>query len=637
MRPRPTSNTPGNLHHSLLLLCLLCSLSFYSFSQTPISGVVNTYYKVNEVIPAKACIRVDNPSNLNYNDMVMLVQMKGADINTSAASSAFGDTTSLNNAGNYEIGRVCTVVGDSVFLIFMLLNEYTTTEKVQLVKIPQYLSATVTDTLKAASWNNSTGTGGILAISVEQDLILNAPIYADSTGFRGGEYRLSSGDCGNIFPPAANAFAYNANNLSPQNGAFKGEGVADLAAAISGGKGAPANGGGGGNNHNNGAGGGANLTAGGIGGGNSSSAGCTATNPGRAGKALSNYGGLKIFPGGGGGAGHSNFTFLNQYGGGHGGGIIFIEAGNIVGNGFKISANGQAGCRAESDGASGGGAGGTIILDVDNYTGPVEVEANGGAGGLENDQGNTNRCYGAGGGGSGGAIYFSGSTPAISHTVTGGAMGQEIGRNAGCNAIVAAGNGLTGLIFSDYTYTESLILENAYCGLLLPVELISFTAVYKNEAAVLRWQIAQPETAHGFVVERSNDGRAWTAIHAQPAIASKTVYDASDPGPVPGMNYYRLKMTDINGEVNYSPVQKIYIPSIQERVRIYPNPANRKIIITGPLATNEIDLFDLSGKLLWKRIIDRRQTAHEIDLPELPAGVYVIKAGDVTRKLSIHR
>lgn len=619
-----------------LLLYFFIAAPSLVICQTPISGVVNSYYKVNELVPGKACVRVDNPSGLAYNDMVMLVQMKGASVNTSAGSSAFGDTISLHNAGNYEIGRVCAVIGDSVFLVFMILNDYDVDDKVQLVKIPRYVSATVTGQLKPASWNNTTGTGGILAISVEQDLQLNADVYADSSGFRGGEYRQSSGICGNTFiPPPANAFAYNANQLNPQDGGFKGESIAELAAAVSGGKGAPANGGGGGNNHNNGGGGGANLTAGGIGGGNSSSAGCTLTNPGRGGKPLSNYAGSRIFAGGGGGAGHSNFLITDQYGGGHGGGIVFIEAGNIIGNGFKISANGQLGGRAEGDGASGGGAGGTIILNVANFIGPVTVQANGGGGGTEDDQGTANRCYGGGGGGSGGAIYFSGAAPAITYTVNGGTRGPEIGRHAGCNPIVPAGDGAAGSTFGNYSYIESRILESSYCALLLPVHLISFTAIYKNETTLLNWQIAQPETALDFMVERSNDGINWSGMHTQIALPAISLYKATDPAPHSGTNYYRLKMTDINNVVNYSPVQKIYV-SRSAAIRIYPNPAHKKIIITGNIAVNTITLFDLSGKRLWHKNIDRRQTAVAVDLPDLPAGIYIIKVGDTVSKLSIH-
>src|SRR5688500_8657871 len=355
------------LFGSPILFLILCCFHLSNAQTTSISGVVNTYYKVIETLPSKACVRVTIAAGLNYNDKVMLIQMKGASINTNSNSSSFGDITSINDAGNYEIGTVCNVTGDSVFMVFMLLNQYTVADKVQLVKIPQYYSATVTDTLKAEPWNNTTVTGGVLAISVEEDLKVNAPIYADSSGFRGGAYKLSTGDCGFLYP--SNDYAYNANTLNPQYGAFKGEGIADVTAAQSGGRGAPANGGGGGNNHNNGGAGGANLSAGGNGGGNSSSAGCTTTLQGKGGKALSSYGGIKIFAGGGGGAGHANNGFPSAYGGGNGGGIIFIRAKNLVGNNSKITANGQRGGSSIGDGASGGGAGGTVIMNIESYIG----------------------------------------------------------------------------------------------------------------------------------------------------------------------------------------------------------------------------------------------------------------------------
>ncbi len=144
------------LVRSFLLFPVLVLHGYLAFAQTSsISGVVNTYYQVINVVPAKACVIVPDAAGLSHNDKVMLVQMKGASINTSSSSSSFGDTTSLNNAGNYEIARVCHVIDDSVFMVFMFLNQYTVSGKVQLVKIPQYYNADVIDTLKPAPWNNA--------------------------------------------------------------------------------------------------------------------------------------------------------------------------------------------------------------------------------------------------------------------------------------------------------------------------------------------------------------------------------------------------------------------------------------------------------------------------------------------------
>ena len=204
------------------LLILLFSFSVCSQPPTPIMGIVNTYHKVVEIIPSKACVRVTNIAALDVNSIVMIVQMKGASINITNTSS-FGDTSSLNQAGNYEIGTVCYIIGDSVFLFHNLLNTYnTSTGKVQLVQFAEYTSADVIDTVKAASWDSTTGTGGVIAIYANQDITLNAPIYAGSSGNKGGAYYNNNGTC-NFIQLAGSGFAYDITSTSNLNGAYKGE------------------------------------------------------------------------------------------------------------------------------------------------------------------------------------------------------------------------------------------------------------------------------------------------------------------------------------------------------------------------------------------------------------------------------
>src|SRR5258706_3253383 len=177
---------------------LLFSISVCAQTAT-ISGIVNTYHKVVEIIPSKACVRVANISGLNVNSRVMLVQMKGASINTTT-TSAFGDTTSLNEAGNYEIGTVCYIIGDSVFLFHNLLNTYnTSTGKVQLVQFAEYYSANVVDTVKAAAWDSVASTGGGMALFVDNGNTLHVPVYSDSSGNSGGAYYNNNSTCNFIF------------------------------------------------------------------------------------------------------------------------------------------------------------------------------------------------------------------------------------------------------------------------------------------------------------------------------------------------------------------------------------------------------------------------------------------------------
>ena len=613
----------------------LLSVSVTSTSQTTnISGIINSYHSVIEIFPSKAGVRVDNTSGLTHGDLVVLIQMKGASIVTANAIN-FGDTTSLNNAGNYEIGTICEVLSDTVFFFFTLLNNYTVADKVQLVKFGEYYSANVIDTVKAASWNNTTGKGGVLAIRVEEDLTLNAPLFADSTGYKGGAFYLHGSSC-SFFNPIGNGYAYDATSATELNGAYKGEGVADPPSNLDGARGAPANGGGGGNNHNNGGAGGANLTSGGNGGGNfsTSPAGCTGNFRGLGGKALNSWSGTKMFLGGGGGAGHANST-MQPYGGGNGGGIIIVIAKNIIGNGHKITANGRVGRSTSYDGASGGGAGGSIIMNVlTGYSGSLTIQANGGNGGNEDDDLINNRCFGSGGGGSGGVIYFNGSVPAITTSVAGGIAGVNIDPN-GCGAPAPASPGTIGSIISSYSFRASTDSSN-YCKLLLPVRLVSFNATITADKKVkLNWNVANPQDAKSFTVQRLSAGNDWQTIETVYADNNNRLYQALDATPKSGENIYRLKMTGQDNSISYS-LQKRILITINNSFAIYPNPAKSKIFVVRKFnrAANLL-LTDLSGKLILQRTLSSSNSFHQIILPDLPAGIYLLKIDTIVEKLVV--
>jgi hypothetical protein len=605
-------------------------------SQTSfVSGIINTYHSVIEVLPSGAAVRVDNAAGLAYGDFVLLIQMKGASISTTN-NSTFGDTTSLNQAGNYELATICAVKSDTVYFFHDLLNSYSVPGKIQLVKFGDYISANVVDTVKAQSWNSTTGKGGVLAIRAQEDLTLNAPLFADSTGFKGGSFYLHSGAC-SFINPVGSGYAYDATTATAANGAYKGEGVADVPSNLDGARGAPANGGGGGNNHNNGGGGGSNLTTGGNGGANFSTGptGCTGTYPGRGGKAMGNWANTKIFAGGGGGAGHANST-VQPYAGGNGGGIVLIIAKNIIGNGYRVTANGQNGRSTAYDGASGGGGGGTILMNItNNYSGLLTVQANGGNGGNEDDDLSVGRCYGAGGGGSGGVIYFNGSTPAITSTVAGGLAGINIDPNA-CAAPAPASGGTAGLQFQNYTVRASVTPSND-CPGALPLVLTNFHASlvdFKN--VILQWEVANPELAVSFTVQRWNPLREWESLGIINASAVQSKYQLTDLFPVIGENIYRLLLYGKDNQLTVSANKKITLGS-SPGFTVFPNPARNKIVVAGTfVAGDKIRLTDLNGRLIKENVVPARSQVFPFMLPDLPAGVYMIQIQNLTKKVIIN-
>lgn len=428
-----------------LLTC--CSFAMAAFSQSsPISGIVNSYTPVTGF--GNGCpnsLTAGDVSAFSVDDRILLVQMKGAQIDQNN-TLFFGNITAINEAGNYEFGTISSIDGNVVSLVNNLMNDYNIDGLVQLVRVPQYVNATVIDDLTCLPWNGSVG--GVLAIEISNELTLEAPIVADGTGFRGGdvsanpEVSIQCSTTGYSFP----------NN--PSLGAPKGEGIAILPEDMMTGRGSLANGGGGGNDHNSGGGGGANATSGGVGGNEWS--GCDSF-------AIGGIGGRplsfpsKLFLGGGGGGGHQN----NDLGtpGTSGGGIVIIRANTLTSNNFPISNNGnELFVEAANDGGGGGGAGGTTILDVANYSGTLFVSANGGGGANVNNGLTMGQCHGTGGGGSGGLIGVTDPLFPVSviPAIAGGAAGLNVNPQSDCEGTsYGASPGQDGITATSLVLNES--------------------------------------------------------------------------------------------------------------------------------------------------------------------------------------
>lgn len=500
----------------------LCAafLPFLILGQTSLSGVINHYAAVTAVDYCQNSATVSSIADFSPGMTVLLIQMKGATINTTN-TAAFGDVTDLGHAGRFEKATIASLSGNTVFFQNALVNTYHTGGSVQLVEVPVYENATVTGTLSAAPWNGQTG--GILALEVSGTLTLQAGVDVSGKGFRGGIAEITTANnCSWLVSISGYAYGFN-----DWRGAAKGEGIADFAASQQTGRGAQANGGGGGNDHNSGGGGGANVSAGGAGGNNDEPSffGCDGFFPGRGGKPVTAAAGRCYF-GGGGGAGHEN----NELGtdGGNGGGILYLKAGQLTPNGFGLRANGADVASTFGEGAGGGGGGGTILLDVPSLSGALLLEARGGDGGNIDNVG-AERCSGPGGGGSGGRILFSAGISPMTN-VSGGVAGissNSASCNTGTNDAQSGSAGVTGGLLS---IPQGAALNQApeiaavpelgqICAgepLAIPLQVEGFGLNY-------RWQV---NTGSGF--SDLQDGATYTGTGAP------TLQIASVTGPMDG-------------------------------------------------------------------------------------------------------
>ena len=432
----------------------ICATPGGSGAGGTLTGVVNTYYPATAgtVAAGSTSIRVGAPigaaTPIAAGDLLLVIQMQGADINATN-TDAYGDGvagapasgyTVLGSSGLYEyVLATSGVVAGSVGITGTgpgagLLNAYTQAAATattgqrtyQVVRVPQFTTATASSTLTAAAWNGSAG--GVLALDTTGTLTLNGTVSVDGLGFRGGIAIQRGGGAGLANTDVAVSSGAGANGT-------KGEGIAGTATGVTTsngypggdtGRGAPANAGGGGtdgrpsaNDENTGGGGGGNGGVGGLGGNSWNS---NVARGGYGGVALPATG-SRVFLGGGGGAGTgNNFTAPNSNGA-NGGGVVLVRAGSVAGAG-TITANGAAAYNTTAnDGGGGGGGGGSIVLTTPSgsLTGATLV-ANGGRGGNAwATQTGATSAHGPGGGGGGGVILTS-SAP-TSASVAGGQNG----------------------------------------------------------------------------------------------------------------------------------------------------------------------------------------------------------------------
>jgi uncharacterized repeat protein (TIGR01451 family) len=459
-----------------LLLCLVACGASGASAQTcatpsrdgaggSLTGVVNTYYQGNASVSAGTnSISLGAPvgasATIITGDLLLVMQMQDAQIDSTNTNS-YGDNVSgdpaagssaISQSGLYEYVVATSNAGTSVTIRGAgtgngLVNSYANANasnsrgqrRFQVVRVPQYSSATLTSGLTAMPWNGRTG--GVLAIDVSGALNLGgATVNVDGLGFRGGGARQVTGDSSGSNTDYRNTTSNTCHGI-------KGEGIAGtpryvydpatlsvLDTTVEGypngatARGAPGNAGGGGtdgnpsvNDQNSGGGGGGNGGVGGMGGNTWSS---NLARGGFGGDDLASAAAGRLVLGGGGGAGARNNSSGTASSGGSGGGIVLIRAGTISGSG-TITANGSGGSDAENDGGGGGGAGGSVlVVAVNGGLGSLSVRAQGGTGGdawsTQTAGGTPGNRHGPGGGGAGGVVALNGSA---SVSVTGGTRG----------------------------------------------------------------------------------------------------------------------------------------------------------------------------------------------------------------------
>lgn len=162
----------------------------------------------------------------------------------------------------------------------------------------------------------------------------------------------------------------------------------------------------------------------------------------------------------------------------------------------------------------------------------------------------------------------------------------------------------------------------------LPVTILDFV-VRKDETeqkALLFWDIADEKNLDRYEITRSQDGINFVYLGSV-QVFDKSRYSFIDEHPKVGMNYYRIKLVDIDADYTYSPVRPLLFAAKEIVVNIYPNPVRDEAIIIHTTDENLIGMhgqvMDIAGRIVTSfRLLELQTT---LATTQWVSGTYIIR------------
>lgn len=198
---------------------------------------------------------------------------------------------------------------------------------------------------------------------------------------------------------------------------------------------------------------------------------------------------------------------------------------------------------------------------------------------------------------------------------------------------VTASQNLTQLKFYYINGTGAFILDDLLIRDVsgsLPIELTAFRAEPSDDGTVtLRWATARERNSRYFAVERSADVRNFTEIarlDAAGTVGEARQYAATDPRPLRGTNYYRLRQVDFDGrEQTFRPVA-VTVNRSESSTIAFPNPSNGRELWLDAGEAAAVSVFNFSGKRIPVVVTSEVGAVHRLcPVSPLPPGLYFVQ------------
>lgn len=163
----------------------------------------------------------------------------------------------------------------------------------------------------------------------------------------------------------------------------------------------------------------------------------------------------------------------------------------------------------------------------------------------------------------------------------------------------------------------------------LPLKFISFTAKADamGKGVDLKWQTKNEVNTSDFVIERKKVTGSFTEIGIKKSNNQLTInnYSFRDESSIYGLNYYRIKQRDRNGDFDYSNIVTAEINN-GVSLKIHPNPVVRELNLSHPIAdtSSKVNILSMEGRSVINYKIPSGNNISSIDVSTLAKGTYML-------------
>lgn len=145
----------------------------------------------------------------------------------------------------------------------------------------------------------------------------------------------------------------------------------------------------------------------------------------------------------------------------------------------------------------------------------------------------------------------------------------------------------------------------------------------------ISWKTYNQAAGDKYEVQRSINGIDFTTLSTIPANVTQSDYIFWDENPVAGINYYKVKLINTDGRIEFSNIVSAKVKAFILEMKAYPNPVKNilQIMLSNLPAQNaHLTIYNLEGKIIKSMPVTTK--TFSINMTGFAKGNYYLKYKD---------